>query len=36
LCKKLDAFEIELGYYEEQVTEVAPEENHKVKFDEVP
>jgi chromosome segregation ATPase len=35
LSKKLDALEIELGYYEEQATEAAAnEENHKVKFDE--
>uniref|UniRef100_A0ACD5UTP7 Uncharacterized protein n=1 Tax=Avena sativa TaxID=4498 RepID=A0ACD5UTP7_AVESA len=35
LSKKLDALEIELGYYEEQATEAAAnEENHKVNFDE--
>jgi golgin subfamily A member 4 len=34
-CKKLDALEIELGYYKEQATEAAAaEENRKVKFDE--
>jgi golgin subfamily A member 4 len=35
LSEKLDALEIELGYYEEQATEAAAtEENHKVKYDE--
>ena len=36
MSKKLDTLEIELGYYEEQATEAAAnEEKHKVKFDEV-